>query len=140
MKFLRSLYLNNRLFIAILIVVALFIASFIMGGWILLLSKGLFFLLLSAVLTDLILLFRIKKAISGYRITPEKLSNGDENELKIHIENFYPFTVDLNVIDEIPHQFQRRDLSFRIRIKPTEKKIIQYHIRPVKRGEYSFGT
>jgi uncharacterized protein (DUF58 family) len=139
-KFLRSLYLNNRLFIAILIVVALFIASFIMGGWILLISKGLFFLLLSVVLTDLILLFRIKKAISGYRITPEKLSNGDENELKIHIENFYPFTVDLNVIDEIPHQFQRRDLSFRIRIKPSEKKIIQYYIRPVKRGEYSFGT
>ena len=88
MKFLRSLYLNNRLFIAILIVVALFIASFIMGGWILLISKGLFFLLLSVVLTDLILLFRIKKAISGYRSTPEKLSNGDENELKIHIENF----------------------------------------------------
>ena len=113
MKFLRALYLNNRLFIAISIVVAFFIASFIIGGWILLLSKGLFFLLLAVVLTDIILLFRIKKAIIGYRVTPEKLSNGDENELKIHLENFYPFAVDLNVIDEIPHQFQRRDLNFR---------------------------
>ena len=140
MKFLRALYLSNRLFIAISIVVAFFIASFIIGGWLLPISKGLFFLLLSVVLTDSILLFRIKKAVIGYRVTPEKLSNGDENELKIHLENFYPFAVDLNVIDEIPHQFQRRDLNFRLNIKAGEKKVIQYHIRPVKRGEYSFGT
>ncbi|HEX6224166.1 MAG TPA: DUF58 domain-containing protein [Chryseolinea sp.] len=125
---------------AIFIVVAFFIASFIVEGWLLLISKGLFFVLLSVVLTDIILLFRIKKGVSGHRTTPEKLSNGDENELRIHLENFYPFTVDLDVIDEIPHQFQRRDLNFSVRMKPGERKIIQYHIRPVKRGEYSFGT
>jgi uncharacterized protein (DUF58 family) len=139
-KFLRALYLNSRLFNAILIVIAFFVVSFILEGWILVLSKGLFFLLLSVVITDSILLFRIKKAIIGYRVTPEKLSNGDENELKIHLQNLYPFAVTLNVIDEIPHQFQRRDLNFRVSIKPAEKKVIQYHIRPVKRGEYSFGT
>ena len=140
MKFFRALYLNNRLFIAIAIVVTFFIASFIADGSLLVISKGLFFLLLSVILTHVILLFRIKKAIISSRVTPEKLSNGDENELKIFLENFYPFKVDLNVIDEIPHQFQRRDLNFAVRIEPGEKKVIQYHIRPVKRGEYSFGT
>jgi uncharacterized protein (DUF58 family) len=139
-KSFRALYLNNRLFIAIGIVVSCFIMSFIYGGWSIVFSKALFFLLVAIVMTDIILLFRTKKGLQGYRITPEKLSNGDSNELTIHLENFYPFKVDLNVIDEIPHQFQRRDLNFRAEIGAGEKKNIQYHIRPVKRGEYSFGT
>lgn len=140
MKFFRALYLNNRLFLAIAIIVACFILSFIYVGWLIIFSKAIFFLLLAIVITDAILLFRIKKGLLGYRITPEKLSNGDANELIINLENFYPFTVDLNVIDEIPHQFQRRDLNFKVRIPAGGKKAIQYHIRPVKRGEYSFGT
>jgi uncharacterized protein (DUF58 family) len=117
-----------------------FIASFISGGWIVEISKALFFILLGVLITDAILLFRMKKGITGYRITPEKLSNGDANELIIHIQNFYPFRADLNVIDEIPHQFQRRDLNFKVRLNAREKRAIQYNIRPVKRGEYSFGS
>ncbi len=140
MKFLRPLYLNNRLFIAVSIVVSCFIISFISGGWIVEISKACFFLLIGVLATDAILLFRIRKGIVGYRITPEKLSNGDANELTIHIQNFYPFTTYLNVIDEIPHQFQRRDLSFEVSVGAGEKKVIQYKIRPVKRGEYSFGA
>jgi uncharacterized protein (DUF58 family) len=46
----------------------------------------------------------------------------------------------LNVVDEIPHQFQRRDLDFQLRIGPGETKVIKYYLRPVKRGEYSFGA
>jgi uncharacterized protein (DUF58 family) len=139
-KFFRALYLNNRLFIAIALVVACFIVSFILGGWFIVFAKALFFLLLSVILTDGILLFRIKKGLHGYRIMPEKLSNGDENELKIRLENFYPFTIRLNVLDEIPHQFQRRNLNFEVTLKAGERKVIQYQIRPVKRGEYSFGA
>lgn len=140
MKFFRSLYLHNRLFVAIAIVVASFIVSFIIGGWLIFFSKTLFFLLIAVIITDIILLFRIKKGVTGYRVTPEKLSNGDENELTIHLQNFYPFNTFLQVIDEIPHQFQRRDLNFKVTVGAGEKKIIQYRIRPVKRGEYAFGT
>lgn len=139
MKVFRSLYLNNRLFIAITIVVLTFIVSFIIDTSVLI-PKALFVLLLAIIFTDLILLFRIRKALHGYRLTPEKLSNGDENEIKIYIESFYPFNVSLLVIDEIPHQFQRRDLQFLVSIKSGESKIIQYFLRPVKRGEYSFGS
>jgi uncharacterized protein (DUF58 family) len=139
-KFIRALYLNNRLFIAAGAVVTCFILSFIAPGWMLLFSKLLFFLLLGLIITDILLLFRTKKGLNGYRETPEKLSNGDDNGLSIHLESFYPFIATLIVIDEIPHQFQRRDLNFEVKLKPGEKKIIQYFIRPLKRGEYSFGT
>lgn len=140
MKLLRALYLNNRLFIAIAIIVACFIISFILEGGLLIFSKILFFVFAAIVATDIILLFRIKKGVSGYRITPERLSNGDDNALSIHLQNFYPFNVTVNVIDEIPHQFQRRDLSFKTNIELGGKKVIEYRIRPVKRGEYSFGS
>jgi uncharacterized protein (DUF58 family) len=138
-KIIRALYLNNRLFLAIGVVVISFITCFIVDAPVLI-PKILFLVLLAIVFTDIVLLFRVRRGVQGYRYTPEKLSNGDENEVRIHIENFYPFHASLNIIDEIPHQFQRRDLSFRLKIASGEKKIIRYHLRPVKRGEYSFGS
>lgn len=140
MKLLRPVYLNGRLFIAISIIVACFIMGFILGEAFTIVSKGLFFLLIAVVITDAILLFRIRKVLTGRRVVPEKLSNGDENEITIKLQNFYPFKVDLTIIDEIPHQFQRRDLNFELRLDPREAKVIRYHLRPVKRGEYSFGV
>lgn len=46
----------------------------------------------------------------------------------------------VEVIDEIPHQFQNRDIQFNARLGSREEKIIQYHLRPVKRGVYHFGA
>jgi uncharacterized protein (DUF58 family) len=138
-KLIRSLYLNNRLFLAIGIVALSFIVSFIVGVGVVV-AEILFFILLAIVLTDTLLLYRTRKGLHGNRETPEKLSNGDENEIRLHLENLYPFSVTLNIVDEIPHQFQRRDLNFEINLEPAESKIIKYHLRPVKRGEYSFGA
>ncbi|MBL0741492.1 DUF58 domain-containing protein [Chryseolinea lacunae] len=139
MKLLRALYLNSRLFIAIGVVVASFLISFIADGFIVV-PQALFFLLLALVATDLLLLFRTRRGLHGHRFTPEKLSNGDDNEIRIHFENFYPYKVTLQVIDEIPHQFQRRDLTFDLVLAPGESKVLRYFLRPVKRGEYSFGA
>lgn len=139
MKLFKSLYLNNRLFLAIGIVVFVFVISFAIGGFIFI-PKALFYLLLSVILTDLILLYRTRKGIDGARKAPDKLSNGDDNEITVHIENFYPFKVGLRVIDEIPHQFQKRDVSFYHSVDAGGEQTIQYYLRPVKRGEYSFGA
>ena len=139
MKRFRSVYLNNRFFLATGILAACFIASFILQFPIIF-PQLLFFLTLAVFFTDIILLFRTKRGLHGHRFTPEKLSNGDENELRIYLENFYPFEANLRVIDEIPHQFQRRDLNFYLDLPAGESKVIQYHLRPVKRGEYSFGA
>jgi uncharacterized protein (DUF58 family) len=136
---LRSLYLGNRFFLASGVIAACFITSFILGDYIIV-PKMLFFIAVALVLTDLLLLYRTKKGMQGHRFTPEKLSNGDDNELRIYLENFYPFVASLRVIDEIPHQFQRRDVSFYLQVGPGENKAIRYYLRPVKRGEYSFGA
>jgi uncharacterized protein (DUF58 family) len=139
MKFIRSLYLNNRLFQATGGIAVLFIFAFVLdtGEW---LPKILFLILLAIILTDLILLFRVSTGLKGERWCADKLSNGDENEIVIRIQNLYAFTVNLRIFDELPHQFQKRDLEFKLHVASGKEKNIPYWLRPVKRGEYSFGA
>jgi len=139
MKIVRALFLNNRLFWLAGFIASTFVVTFVLGGGYFI-PKILFFLFLSAQLTDLILLFRVKRGLSGKRISADKLSNGDDNEISIYLENIYTFKTELRVFDEIPHQFQRRDLEFNLQLEAGESKVIKYHLRPVKRGEYSFGA
>jgi uncharacterized protein (DUF58 family) len=138
-KIIRQLYLGNRLFLCVGILVMVFISTFVLGGGYFI-GKILVFLLFCALATDLILLFRTNRGMRGERIVADKLSNGDENEIAIYLESFYSFNLTLRVFDEIPHQFQRRDLEFNLILSPGTQKIIKYTLRPVKRGEYSFGA
>nr|WP_240337949.1 DUF58 domain-containing protein [Gelidibacter japonicus] len=76
----------------------------------------------------------------GYRILPDKFSNGDNNQVEISIENHYPFAIDLTIIDEIPFQFQVRDFELKLNIKPHREDRITYNLKPTERGEYHFGN
>lgn len=139
MKFIRSLYLNNRLFQATGGIAVLFIFAFVFntGEWI---PKIMFLILLAIILTDLLLLFRVRTGVSGGRSCADKLSNGDENEIVIHVQNLYAFTLSLRIFDELPHQFQKRDLEFQLKLNSGQARDVRYFLRPVKRGEYSFGS
>lgn len=138
MKVLRAIYLSNRLFAAIGVVVACALFGYAFGVFESL-ARALLYLLLSLVLVDIMLLFRVKKGLSASRFTPEKFSNGDQNPIRIFIQNHYQFKTNLRVIDEVPDQFQMREASFNIAVDQAESKAINYELRPVKRGEYHFG-
>lgn len=92
------------------------------------------------VLADFLMLWSRRKGIFARRDLMEKLSNGDLNDVRINLENRYPFPVFLQIIDELPVQFQARDLSFNAFLPPFRAKRLTYRVRPVKRGEYSFGA
>jgi uncharacterized protein (DUF58 family) len=100
----------------------------------------LFFILIAVMLIDVLLLFTPAKNIIGQRITPGKLSNGDENGVTISISNFYNFSVDVKIIDEIPFQFQKRDFEIQRQISANKTDDFQYFLRPTARGEYFFGN
>lgn len=106
----------------------LVIACILIGVW------------LALTLIDIFLLFRQENYILAKRDLPIKLSNGDENPIFITIENQYPFDTNVEIVDEIPDQFQMRDLSFKLKLKSGERKKISYSLRPVKRGVYEFGN
>lgn len=135
----RALYFNKLFFQCVGGIIALFIIAFIFPV-IIALPKLLFLLLIILLIIDLLLLFSLRNGIIGERRCADRLSNGDENPVQLSFENFYRFPVRLAVIDEIPFQFQKRDHQYDVRIASRAIKKITYKLRPVKRGEYSFGS
>jgi uncharacterized protein (DUF58 family) len=95
-------------------------------------------LLLLFTILDVIILFS-KKGIAARRILPEKLSNSDQNPVSIQLQNGYNFKVFIEIIDELPIQFQKRDFFKKIEVPARKNSRFEYTVRPVKRGEYQFG-
>ena len=77
--------------------------------------------------------------INAFRQLSDRFSNSDENDVRIRVESSYPFPVRVEVMDEIPFIFQRRDICFRAKIEKMEATTIKYSLRPTKRGVYGFG-
>ena len=73
------------------------------------------------------------------RVIPEKLSISDENQIDLTIRNHYPFEIMIEIIDEIPFQFQKRDFSIKETLLPFQEKHIPYTLTPLERGEFIFG-
>jgi len=135
----KSLYFSKVVFHFVVGIVILFVFAFVFP-WLLGIAQLCFMILILLLLADGIILFMAKKSIFCRRDVPERLSNGDENPISIFIENHYSFSILLEIIDEIPFQFQKRDLLFHTSLKSAEQQIIEYQLRPTKRGEYSFGA
>ena len=136
---LRSLYLTNRFFFAIGAIVLLFVLSFSFPV-LFPVAKLLFWAMIVLVIIDMVLLYRVKQGLSGQRITPDKLSNGDDNALQVVLENYYRFPVQVQLIDELPFQFQKRDFRANLPIPSGHTQAYTYQLRPFRRGVYQFGA
>jgi uncharacterized protein (DUF58 family) len=137
-NYIAPLYLSNRLFFLLSAAAILFVASFFLP-W-LGVVPGIFTITIMLLLIlDYTLLFGRFNGLKAERVIPERLSNGDENQILISTKSDYPFTLSLQIIDEIPFQFQLRDFSIPASLPPGSKQEISYTLRPVKRGEYDFG-
>ena len=134
----KRFYINHRFFHILTGVGLCYVLAFFFPEltWF---AHGLLCLLVVLFIVDSMLLFNQKDAIYSQRILPEKLSNGDENSVKIDIKNNYPFRVDLKIIDEIPFQFQKRDFLIKKTILPQGSSFFEYILIPKERGEYVFG-
>lgn len=139
MKALKSFYLSARFFIVISGIVILFVFAYFIPQ-LLVISKLFFAVVIFISFADLVILFINKKGIHSYRSVPNRLSNGDDNEIKIILENNYAFKINCEIIDEIPFEFQIRNLLFNVTVEPSLTKVFTYNLRPVKRGEYNFGS
>jgi len=96
-------------------------------------------ILVALTLLDTLVLFFAKRGIKGERILPEKFSNGDQNPVRLIIENFYTLSIYTRIIDEIPEQFQVRDFRIDRKLDASSQSEIEYQLRPLERGEYHFG-
>ena len=138
-----SVFLTQRFFLTLGALIVGFVVAFFLP-WLL----GPMYIGLGALgvltLLDALLLYAPVKGqpnpVFGRRVLGDKLANGSDNDVRIFLENHYRFPVHTETIDEIPHQFQRRDVLFKTAIAAGETQVIHYQLRPVKRGEYEFGA
>ncbi|KAB7731985.1 DUF58 domain-containing protein [Rudanella paleaurantiibacter] len=141
MTFIRALYVSIRFWLTWLGFAVAFVLAYAFPVLLPLVQVALvvFGLL---VIVEALLLFRPTpaKALFARREAPDRFSNGDENPVTIFLESRYPFRTPVEVIDEIPVQFQRRDVLFRATLSPRESQLIRYQLRPTRRGEYRFGA
>ena len=107
MKLLRSIYLDRSVYYYGFMVVALFVAGTYVGV-LYSVAKITSMLLLFLFVLDFSLLYRNKKGVSGKREMAERFSNGDNNPVTLYISSHYVFKVWLQIIDEVPVQFQIR--------------------------------
>jgi len=139
MNILKKLYLHERFFNYLSIIVIAFLLSFWFSifysiAWFMVIVLSVIFLM------DIYLLFKIKNGIQANRILGNKFSNSDENKVPISIKNNYNFTIEIKIIDELPVQFQKRDFLQMANIKALGNYNFEYKVTPFERGEYFFGN
>lgn len=134
----REIYLHRRFFIVLLCSVFALIMTYVVPvfyAWVL------WFLCVAGVviIMDMVLLFGFGKVMDVTREVAEKCSNGEDNRVTIRVTSGYRFTVGVRILDEIPPEFQRRDLKLKHFLTPMGKWTFVYTLHPVNRGEYEFG-
>lgn len=137
-RYIAPLYLQPRLFFLLATGALLYVASFFLP-WLGILPGIWTAVTVMLLLTDHLLLFRLREGLTAERKTPERLSNGDSNTISVRAVSRYPFPVDAECTDELPFQFQERDFRFGMRLRPGIARDLSYTLRPLKRGVYEFG-
>lgn len=136
-RFLQPLFFSSRFYWTLTGIILLFVLSY---NWPILfgISKLVLIAFAALVLLDYMVLFFRKDPMVAERILPERFSNGDENKVKILLKSNYPFRTQVKLIDEVPAQFQKRNFLVRIVLEGNGQHEINYSLRPVERGEYTF--
>ena len=137
-KYVGNLFLARRFYIGLCIVIVLYIMSFVITP-LKVVPDILLWVFLVLVTIDYISLFFLGKMPLVKRIMADRFSNGDDNKVEVQVKNMMSFVVEMEIIDELPMQFQKRDWVIRQRLGAGEQKNIVYNLRPVERGEYHFG-
>jgi uncharacterized protein (DUF58 family) len=138
-KYFGDLFVTTRFYGSLVACICLFVVAFYIPG-LRALAPIAFFVFVIFCIADYIFLFFTKKFPFAKRITAERLSNGDENKIELIIKNEFSFPVNADVIDELPQQFQERNWKKHLTLKAKQQRKIQYHLRPLQRGEYYFGN
>lgn len=136
-QFFSSLYFGKWVYTILFGIAALYLFSFWFQS-LFVISTGLLVIFMILVGIEIFRLFS-RNSFFAQRELPEKFSNSDENEIKLHFENKYQFSINLEIIDEIPEQFQKRDFLKNLEIKNMSVRNFSYTLKPVERGEYIFG-
>ncbi len=137
MTFYQQFYLRKRFFLYWMIIIVLFCFAYAVP-FMMIVAQLALMILIGLTFLDVFILFLSKTKVNAYRNMLSQLSLGDENTVKLRIENGYKMPISIRVIDELPYQLQVRDFEVKLHLSPLEKKEIHYTIKPEERGLFEF--
>ena len=136
--YIGNLYLTTRWYLLMASAAGFFLMSFFLPA-LFTIAVAIFILAVALTVTDYLILFSHGRTIYAKRVTANRFSLGDENEVKLRLRSTFPFDASLVLIDELPMQFQQRNFQLNTRLKERNRETFTYALKPVLRGEYEFG-
>jgi uncharacterized protein (DUF58 family) len=133
------MYLSNRFFYLWGTVTALFMLAYPFA-WLFPLAQTATALAAALVITDALLLFARRPKVQCQRKLNPVFSLSDPNPGELFLDNQSALHLRLNVVDELPVQFQQRDFNLRCTLAPNQPFVAEYSLVPLSRGVYSFGN
>ena len=139
MQFIRSFYIAPRFYLSLFFLAILFTIGFFLD--IVIAIAELASIAFAVIcLVDFLLLYGKQSGMEASRIAPKRLSNGDENTIKLQVKSNYGISTSVEIIDEIPVQFQIRDFSIQQKFEKFSEHQFSYSLTPVNRGDFEFGS
>ena len=135
----RNFYLGSRFFFVFSIIIACFVLGFEYYT-LFVLAKVLLVVFACFVGLDTFWLFQKKNIVSAQRLLPKVLSLSDDNKVTLSVHSQADRDLTIEIVDEIPFQFQVRDLSIDLNLAAKESRALDYELKPLERGEYEFGN
>ena len=140
MNVLKNLFLTRRFYLIFGAIVFLLAVSYAVS-WLFPIAQTILVLFFMTTIADILILFLGQKnKFTISRTCPKVMSLSDTNKINIYVKNNTTQDFTFTLIDELPFQFQKRDLEFLGKIKRESKVDLSYELRPISRGTYSFGN
>lgn len=138
MTFFRKLYLTDRVFVALGIIVFLFFLSYVIFPFFYIGIASLF-LLFVGLGYDIWVLFK-QQNVEIERMLAPVFSLHEKNKVRLHIVNKSKYQLRVKIIDELPFQLSERDFSISVVLDKESSEKIEYYVLAESRGEYVFGN
>ena len=137
-KYIGDLFIPLRFYLLTGVCILLFVLSFFIEP-LYPFVKVILWLSIFLAVADYIFLFFTGRTPLVERVMSERLSNGDDNNIIIKISNRMNFAVKMEIIDELPEQFQVRNFTLQRSFFARQERELNYIVRPTERGVYEFG-
>jgi len=137
-KWFKDIFIGSRFLAASAIIVFLFAVSYSLP-WLFPIAQGFLIIFGLLIFSEFWMLFNGGIDVKAVRTLPEMFSLGDENPIDIVVSNQSDMALDIELIDELPYQFQERNLTETLTLASGESETKTLKLRPTVRGEYQFG-
>ena len=133
------MYLTDRFFLVFGCLVGLFALSFGFG-LLFPVAQTVLVLALALVVTDILLLWARRPKLVCNRTLAPVFSLSDPNLVRLSLQNHSNLHLWLTVTDEVPVQFQQREVEQHFELAVGKEQLLDYQLSPMTRGVYTFGN